>query len=61
MKWELIIFLENSLIYETCLDILILNFIKNTIYVNKQTLKVLKKIRQLDNLVAKEDYCRRLL
>lgn len=61
MKWELIIFLENSLIYETCLDILILNFIKNTIYVNKQTLKVLKKIRQLDNPVAKEDYCRRLL
>lgn len=51
-------FFENSLMSRRCLDILIMNFVKNTEYVDKQTLKVLKKTRQLDNTMAEEDYCR---
>lgn len=34
-----------------------MNFIVNTVYIDKQILKVLKKTRQLDNPMA-EDYCR---
>lgn len=43
--------------FRRCLDILIMNLLKTTVYINNQTLKVLKKTRQLDNPVA-EDYCR---
>jgi len=52
------IFFKSSLMSRTCLDTLIMNFIKTTVYVYKETLKVLKKTRQLDNLAAEEGYCR---
>ena len=41
-----------------CLDILIMNIIKTPVYIDKQTLKVLKKTEQLGNPMADEDYYR---
>lgn len=48
---------ENSLKSSRYLAILVMNFIKNTVYIDIWTLKVIKKNRQLDNPTA-EDYCR---
>lgn len=48
---------ENSLKSSRYLAILVMNFIKNTVYIDIRTLKVIKKNRQLDNPTA-EDYCR---